>query len=123
MTYLPKLHDLALREGLGAQLCIGLVLPKAQIIGGHNKPIAIHHLCKPDIGEDICNIHEDQLIFAPLRITGVLIHHRMWSHLLAVMGKGLLCAAQGQCMAGIGTSPKVSGLCSSPPSGLQKGRS
>ena len=55
--YLPKLHDLALCEGLGAQLCIGLVFPEAQIIGGHNEPVAIHHLCKPDRGEGTRNNH------------------------------------------------------------------
>ena len=98
MIYLPELHDLALREGLGAQLCIGLVLPEAQIIGGHNEPVAIHHLCKPDGGEDICNVHEFQLIFAPLRMTGVLLRHCMWSHLLPVMRKD--CCVQHRAIYG-----------------------
>ena len=52
--YLSQLHDLALREGLSAQLCVGLVLPEAQVIGSHDEPIAINHLCKPDTGMSLC---------------------------------------------------------------------
>ena len=39
-----------------------------------------------------------QLIFAPLRITGVLLHHRMWSHMLAMMGKS--CCVQHRAIYG-----------------------